>query len=61
MASKGILKTNNGLGEYLITFLVDNIVDIDDLSTDVAIGSTVICIENKKKYVLSTTRVWTIQ
>lgn len=61
MASKVILKTDSGLGDYLFTILVDTVADIDDITTEVAIGSNIICLENKKDYVLSTTRVWTEQ
>lgn len=61
MAHKASLKLNNGIGEYVITFLADTIADIADITTEVAIGSMIICLENKKKYILSTTRVWTEQ
>lgn len=56
---KEIRRENNGLGEYLVYFLVDAITDIADVSTKVAIGSQILCLENKKTYVLSTVRVWT--
>lgn len=61
MAYKEILKINNGLGKELITFLADTIADIENIPTTVVIGSTINCLENKKKYVLSTTRDWTEQ
>lgn len=61
MASKLIQKINNGLGEEIVTFLAESIADIATVSTEVAVGSNIICLENKKKYILSTTRVWTIQ
>ena len=41
-----------------MVFLVDTIAEIDDVSTTVAIGSSIICLENKKTYILSTTREW---
>lgn len=58
MASKPIFKLNNGAGEYIITFLADTIADIDEIQTDVAIGSKIICLENKAHYILSTDRIW---
>lgn len=58
MASKAVLKLNDGIGDNLMVFLVDTIAEIDDVSTTVAIGSSIICLENKKTYILSTTREW---
>lgn len=58
MAHAVVSRTNNGLGDYIVVFLADTILDVADITTEVAIGSMIICLENKKKYILSTTRVW---
>jgi hypothetical protein len=59
MARKAIYTVNNGLGELLVSFVADTIADIALLPTNVAVGSDATCIENKKKYILSTVKVWT--
>jgi hypothetical protein len=61
MAIKEIRRTNNGLGEMLSDFVCDNIADIvnmPDVTDGVAIGSTLICAENKKTYILSVAGTW---
>jgi hypothetical protein len=59
MASKAIYTINNGLGKLLVSFVADTIADIALLPTNVAAGSDASCLENKKKYILSVTKVWT--
>lgn len=54
-------KTNNGLGDYIVVFIADTILDVEDITTEVAVGSVILCLENSKKYILSTDKIWTIQ
>lgn len=61
MAFKALSKLNNGLGDYIVVFLADTIADIEEITTEVAVGSFIICLENNKKYILSTDKVWTEQ
>lgn len=62
MAIKEIRRVNNGLGGELRSMLCDLIADIITLpgiAEGVIPGSTALCIENKKNYVLSVAGVWT--
>lgn len=61
MAHKCIFKVNNGLDEYLLTFVADTLADLTNIPTNSPVGSTVICLENSKTYVLSVAKVWTEQ
>jgi hypothetical protein len=61
MAYAVVSKTNNGLGDYIVVFLAETILDVADITTEVAVGSVILCQENNKKYILSTDKVWTIQ
>lgn len=61
MAHAVVSRTNNGLGDYIVVFLADEIADVADITTEVAVGSVILCLENNKKYILSTDKIWTIQ
>jgi len=61
MAFSVVSRTNNGLGDYIVVFLADTILDVEDITTEVAVGSVILCLENSKKYILSTDKIWTIQ
>lgn len=61
MAIKRTLKLNNGLGEFIEHFICDEVTDLDDLpglEDGTISGSTVLCLENKKKYMLSVAGEW---
>lgn len=61
MAIKEIRQENNGLGELLQEFVCDFISDLVDMPTaihGVVSGSTVLCLENKTKYMLSVEDIW---
>lgn len=58
MASRAIKQCNNGVGGYIVSFLVDATVDMDTLQTNVAIGSKAFCIENQTNYILSIDKEW---
>lgn len=61
MAIKEIKRLNNGLGEYVREFICDLASDLADMPkaiNSVAIGSTVLCLENKTKYMLSVGDIW---
>lgn len=61
MAIKEIKRLNNGLGEYVREFICDLASDLADMPkaiNSVAIGSTVLCLENKTKYMLSNSDEW---
>lgn len=61
MAIKKIRQENNGLGELLQEFVCDFISDLVDMPTaihGVVSGSTVLCLENKTKYMLSNSDEW---
>lgn len=61
MAIKEIKRLNNGLGEYVREFICDltsDLADMPNATNNVAIGSTVLCLENKTKYILSVGDIW---
>lgn len=61
MAIKEIKRYNNGLEEFVSEFICDLATDLTTMpkiAQGVAIGSIVLCLENKTRYILSPSDGW---